>query len=127
MKNKIETLLQEKPILNETDLYETDDPVLKRISNTSQDLHTLIFEIQYQKFNDIHLSQDILSNITNSSSNINKHNNTKAITQTPNKPTSTQSLSFFDPFFMLKANSLNFFPAIRYSLNITYSTSSSKK
>ena len=31
IKNKIKTLLQENPLLNETDLYETDDPVTKRI------------------------------------------------------------------------------------------------
>ena len=91
--------------MNETDLYETDDPVLERIpqqnSKTSHELHTLISETRYQKFNDILLSQDTLSNITNSSSNIIKPNNTNAITQTLFKPTSTQSLPFFDPSFLL--------------------------
>ena len=38
-----------------------------------------------------------MSKITNSSSSVIKSNNTHAITQTPIKPTSTQSLSFFDP------------------------------
>ena len=103
IKNKVKTLLKENALLNETDLYETYDPVLKRIpqniSKTFHELHTLISEMQYQNFNDIHLSQDILSNITNSSSNIIKLNITNAISQTPNKLTSTQSLPFFDPSF----------------------------
>ena len=86
--------------MNETDLSETDDPVLQGIpqqnSKMSHELHTLISEIQYQNFNDIHLSRYILSNITNSYSDIIKSNNTNAITQTPINPTSTQSLpSFF--------------------------------
>ena len=43
------------------------------------------------------MSQEILSKVTNSSSSVIKFNNTHAITQSPIKPTSTQSLSFFDP------------------------------
>ena len=92
-------MLQENPLLIETDLYEIDDPVLKQNSNTSHELHTLISEKQNQNFNDIHLSQDILFNITNSTSNIITHNNTNTITQTPVKPTSIDSLPFFDPSF----------------------------
>ena len=124
-------MLKENALLNETDLYETYDPVLKRIpqniSKTFHELHTLISEMQYQNFNDIHLSQDILSNITNSSSNIIKLNITNAISQTPNKLTSTQSLLFFDPSFLLNAKYLKFFPPIRYSLNSTYPTSSPER
>ena len=132
MKNNVKTLLQESPLLNKTDVYETDDPVLKRIpqqkSKTFHELHTLISEIQYQNFNGIHLSQDILSNITNSSSDIIKPYNTNAITQTPFKPTSTQSLPFFDPFFFAQCKVFeNIFPPIRYSLNITSPTSSSER
>ena len=41
----------ENPLLNETDLYDTDDPVLKRIpqqySQTSHELHTLFTEVQH--------------------------------------------------------------------------------
>ena len=87
--------------MNETDLYETDDPVNKRIptqvSQKSHELHTFFAEIQYHNFNDIHLSQDILTDITNSSSNVINTTNTNPITQTPIKSTSTQSLPFFDP------------------------------
>ena len=96
IKNKIKTLLQENPLLNETDLYETDDPVTKRIpqqnSKISHELHTLLAGIPHQNFNDVHLSQDILSIFTNSSSSVNKSNNTNALTQTPIKPTTTQPL-----------------------------------
>ena len=38
LKNKVKTLLQENPLLNETDLYETDDPFITRI--LKQDLQT---------------------------------------------------------------------------------------
>ena len=31
IKNKVKTLLQQIPLLNEANLYETDDPVIKRI------------------------------------------------------------------------------------------------
>ena len=58
VRNKVETLLQENPCLNETDLYDTDDPVLKRIpqqhSQPSHELHTLFTEIQHHYFNDIY-------------------------------------------------------------------------
>ena len=59
IKNKVKTLLQENPLSSETDLYEIDDPVDKRIptqdSQKSQDLHTLLAEIQYHNFIDINL------------------------------------------------------------------------
>ena len=46
---KVKTLLQENPLLNETDLYKTDDLVVKRIptheSQKSHELHTLLIEI----------------------------------------------------------------------------------
>ena len=38
LKIKVKTLLQENPLLNETDLYETDDPFFTRI--LKQDLQT---------------------------------------------------------------------------------------
>ena len=86
IKNKGKTLLQENPLLNETDLYETDDPVIKRIptqdSQKSHELHILLTEMQYHNFNDNHLSQDILTNITISSSNVTNTTNINAITQT---------------------------------------------
>ena len=89
--------------MNETDLYETDDPVIKLIpkqdSQTSPEINTLLTEIQYHNFNDIHLSEELLTKITNSSSNVIKANNTNAITQTPIKSTSTQPLPFFEPSF----------------------------
>ena len=56
MKKKVETLLQENTLLNETDLYGTDDPVIKRIpqgnSKSLYELHTLLSEIEYQNFNE---------------------------------------------------------------------------
>ena len=59
VKNKVKTLLQENPLLNETDLYDTDDPVIKRIPQqylkTSHELHTLFTEVQHHYFNDINL------------------------------------------------------------------------
>ena len=114
IKNKVKTLLQENSLLNETDLYETDDPVIKRIptqdSQKSHELHTLLTEIQYHNFNDIHLSQDILTKITNSSSKVTSTTNFIAITQTPIKSTSTQSLPFFDPTFFAQCKVFeNFF------------------
>ena len=114
IKNKVRTLLQENPLLNESDLYETDDAVIKRIpkqnSQTSHELHTLLAEIQYHNFNDIHLSQDILLNITNSASSVISVTNTNAITQTRITPTSTQSLPFFDPSFFAQCKAFeNFF------------------
>ena len=48
VKNKVKTLLQENPLLNETDLYDTDDPVLKRIpqeySQPRHELHTILLK-----------------------------------------------------------------------------------
>ena len=114
VKNKVKTLLQENPLLNETDLYETDDPVLKRIphqhSQPSHELHTLFTEIQHHYFNDINLSQDILTNFTNSSPIINSTIENNAITQTAPKTTHTQSLPFFDPSFFAHRKAFdNFF------------------
>ena len=103
VKNKVKTLLQENPLLNETDLYETDDPILKRIPHHSlqppHELHTLFTEIQHHYFNDFDLSQDILTNLTHSSpiDNITIDNN--AIVPTSSKPLHIQSLPFFDPSF----------------------------
>ena len=60
-------MLQQNPLLNETDLYADDDRVTKRIPQqnlqTPQPPHTfrtLLFEIQYHFYIDSHLSQDIL-------------------------------------------------------------------
>ena len=39
---------------------------------------------------------------------------TNAITQNPNKPTSTQSLTFCDPSFLLIVKLLKLFSAIQY-------------
>ena len=101
IKDKVKTSLQENHLSNEINLNETDDTVIERIpkqdSQTSRELHTLLGEIQYHNFNGIHLSQDILPNITNSSSSFINATNTNAKTQTPIKPTSTQSLPLFDP------------------------------
>ena len=86
--------------------FETDGPVIKRIpqqsSQSSRDFHTLLSEIQYQNFNDFHLWQDIWTNIEYSSLfNFDKTFNTNAITPTLIEPTSTQSLPFVDPSFLL--------------------------
>ena len=90
VKNKVKTLLQENPVLNETDLYDTDDPVLKRIpqqySQTSHEQHTLFTEVQHHYFNDINLSQDILTNFINSPPIINHTLHSNAITPTSQKP-----------------------------------------
>ena len=56
------------------------------------------------------MSQDILTNITNSSSNVTNTTNINAITNTPIKSTSTQSLPFFDPSFFAQCKAFeNFF------------------
>ena len=114
VKNKVKTLLQENPLLNETDLYETDDPVLKRIphqhSQPTHELHILFNEIQHHYFNDINLSQDILTNFTNSPPIINSTIDNNAITQTIPTPMHTQSLPFFDPSFFAHRKAFdNFF------------------
>ena len=131
VKNKVKTLLQENPLLNETDLYETDDPVLKRIphkhSQPSHELHTLFTEIQQHYFNDINLSQDILTNFTNSPPFINSTIENNAITQTPPKPMQAQSLPFFDPsFFNHRKAFENFFLPFDTFLTVSYFTSSPK-
>ena len=59
-------MLQQNPLLNETDLYEDGDPGTKRIPQqnsqipqSSPSVHTLLSGIQYQYPNDPRLSQDI--------------------------------------------------------------------
>ena len=113
VKNKVKTLLQGNPLLNETDLYETDDPVIKRIphqhSQSSQELHTLFTEIQHHYFNDINLSQVILTNFTNFPPIVNNIEN-NARTQTSPKPIQAQSLPFFGPSFFAHRKAFdNFF------------------
>ena len=111
MKNKIKTLIQQNPLLSETDLYEDDDPVTKRIpyqvlQPPPHFVHTLLSEIQCLHFNDSHISEDILANMTTTSppkSDDFVHvdsPNANVIAQTPIKPTSTQSLPIFDPSFL---------------------------
>ena len=122
VKNKV-TLLQENPLLNETDLYDTDDPVLKRIpqeySQPPHELHTLFTEIQHHYFNDINLSQDILTNLTNSPSISNNTIDSNAITPTSPKPTHTQSLPFFDPSFFAHCKTFdNFFLSSDFFLTV---------
>ena len=114
VKNKVKTLLQENPLLNETDLYDTDDPVLKRISQqysqTSHELHTFFTEVEHHYFNDINLSQDILTNFINSPPIINHTLHSNAITPTSPKTINTQSLPFFDPSFFAHRKAFdNFF------------------
>ena len=114
VENKVKTFLQDNPLLNETDLYDTDDPVLKRIpqhySQPPHELHTLFTEIQHHYFNDINLSQDILTNLTNSISSSNNTIDSNAITTTSPKPIHTQSLPFFDPSFFAHCKAFdNFF------------------
>ena len=61
---------------------------------------TLFFtEIQHHYFNDINLSQDILTNFTNSPPIVNNIIENNAITQTSPKHIQAQSLPFFDPSF----------------------------
>ena len=113
IKDKFKTSLQENPLLNEINLYENDDTVIEGIpkqdSQTSCELYTLLGEIQYHNFNDIHLSQDNLPNITNSSSSFTNATNINAKTQTPIKPTSTQSLPLFDPTFFAECKAFEMF------------------
>ena len=113
VKNKVETLLQENPPLNETDLYDTDDPVPKRIlqhySQQPHELHILFTEIQHHYFNDINLSQDILINFTNSHSIVNNTIDSNAITPTSPKPVHTQSLPFFDHSFFAHCKAFDIF------------------
>ena len=101
IKNKVETLFQQNPLLYETDLYENDDPTNKRIPQqnsqspqSSPIIHTL-------------RSEDILTDITNSS--FDDSPQTNVITQTPIKPTSTQSLPFSTPPFLLVVKLLKTF------------------
>ena len=92
-----------------TEMYEDDDPDTKRIpkqnSNSSQLSHiiqNLLSEIQYQYFSDPHHSQNTLTNMPNSlSPDSDEFPHTNALTQTPIKPISTQSLPRFDPSFLL--------------------------
>ena len=116
VKNKAKTLLHENPLSNETDLYDTGDPVLKRIPQLSQpphELHTLFTEIPHHYFNDINLSQDILTNFINSPSFVINTIDSNAVT--PNflqhpKPIHAQSLPFFDPSFFAHCKAFdNFF------------------
>ena len=113
VKNKGKILLQENPLLNETDLYDTDDPVLKRTpqqySQTSYELHTLFTEVQHHYFNDINLSQDILTNFINSPPIINHTLHSNAITPTSPKTINTQSLPFFDPSFFAHRKAFDIF------------------
>ena len=114
VKNKVKTLLQENPLLNETDLYETDDPILKRIPHNSlqqpHELHTILNEIQHHYFNDFNLSQDILTNLTHSSPVANNVIDNNAIVPTSPKPLHTQSLPFFEPSFFAHSKAFhNFF------------------
>ena len=55
------------------------------------------------------MSQDILFNIANSFSSVIKATNTNALNQTPIEPTSTQSLSFFDPSFFAQCKVFEIF------------------
>ena len=60
IKNKTKTFFQQNTFLNETDLYQDDDLVGKRIpqkNSPSQSfciIHTLFPEVQYEYFNDSH-------------------------------------------------------------------------
>ena len=83
-------------------MYEDDDPVKKSIPQPNPQstqppstIHTLFFEIQYQYFNDSHLSQDILTNMKIFlSPNADDSAHTNALIQTPIEPITTQSLPF---------------------------------
>ena len=121
-------------------MYEADDPVIKRIphqisqSPQSSVIHTLLSELQYQYFNDSHLSQDILTimansitpNFDDSPSSID-HHQTNARTQTPFKPTSIQSLPFFDTSFFAHCKALKTSSSHRNIFNNSHSSSGSKR
>ena len=96
-----------------TDLYDTDDPVLERIpqhySQPPHEFHTLFTEIQHHYFNDINLSQDILTNLTNSPSISNNTIDSNAINPASPKPIHTQSLPFFDPSFFAHCKAFDTF------------------
>ena len=83
-------------------MYEDDYLVKKSIPQQNPQstqpphtIHTLLFEIQYQYFNDSHLSQDILTNMTNFlSPNADDSAHINALIQPPFEPITTQSLPF---------------------------------
>ena len=86
------------------------------LQSTSHIVLTLLSEFHYLNINDSHLSQDIVTNMTNSSSsnsNISAHaefTQTIAIIQTPFEPTYTHSLQFLYPsFFAHREAFANFF------------------
>ena len=122
---KVKSLLQQNHLFNETDLYEDDDPAMKRIPRqktqspqSSPIIHTLLSKLQYQTFNDSHLSQNILTNVKNSSTLIFDDSppavdspQTNALTETSIKSTSIQSSLFFGLSFFAHCKAFETFSA----------------
>ena len=126
MKNKVQTSLQQNPLLNATDLYEDDDIVTRRMpqqnSSSPQPPHALN-TLPLKSNTNILLTISFLkisTKMTNSltpNCDVSAHTNAKI--QTPIKSTSTQSLPFFDPPFFANCNAFeNFFLPINTFLTI---------
>ena len=102
IKKNVETLLQQNPLSNGTDLYEDDNPVDKKIPEQNSHspqatltIHTLQPGIQSQYLNDSYLSQDIITNTANSfSPNFDDFAHNNAIIQFSSKPACSQSFLF---------------------------------
>ena len=93
-------------------MYEDDVPVKQNSQSPLQhhSIHTLLSQIQYGYNNKSHLSQVIFTNTTIFSvPNSDDSAHTNSIIQTPIKPTSTQLLPFFDPFYFAIAKPLKTF------------------
>ena len=85
-------------------VHEDDDHTSKRIPHQSLIPHQtplimnkLLHEVPHQNYHEPHLSQGLISNITNFVSNSNKNFKPNAFTQIHVQPTSTQSLPILFP------------------------------
>ena len=118
VKKHVKTLLQDNPLLNETDLNETDDPIFKRIPGTQKPISESNQPIVFNPF-DPYLQQETIYNISVSEAVDQKPQSLTAITPTPIKSHSiNKNIPFFDPsFFTKKRNLITFsYPLIHLFL-----------
>ena len=97
-------MLQDNPLLNETDLNETDDPIFKQIPGTQKPVSESNQPIVFNPF-DPHLQKEIIYNISVSEfhSDTLKNQSLTAITPTPIKSHSIDKTTpFFDPLSLTK-------------------------
>ena len=121
IKKNEKTLLQQNPILNETDIDDIDDPIQKRIMNTdncsmlSEQLYHIFHTANYY---DNKLTTEIMENIINSTNT--SEEQTHAITETPIKATSKDSnLPYYNPSFYKEAQTFkDFFVSPKTPLSI---------